>query len=73
VNRFDNPTRTLSENTSRMGDEGKAAGRGGAGGFAVSAEKKRLRVTAPALCSAGRAGGWIETPHCRFDNLADAV
>jgi hypothetical protein len=25
----------LSENTARMGDEGKAAKRGGAGGFAV--------------------------------------
>ena len=30
--------------------------------------KSRLRATAQALCSPCRAGGWIETPHCQFDN-----
>jgi hypothetical protein len=56
-----------------MGDKAKPLSVGGAGGFAVSAQESRLRMTAPALCSAGRAGGWIETPRCQFDNQAGAV
>jgi hypothetical protein len=61
--------RMPSKKTARMGDEGKAVGFPILpGGFAVSAQKSGLRVTAPALCSPCRAGGWIETPHCQFDN-----
>jgi hypothetical protein len=37
------------------------------------AQRNGLRVTAPALCSRCQADGWIETPRCQFDNLADAV
>ena len=39
----------------------------------LPAQETGLRVTVPALCSRCRAGGWIETPRCQFDNLADAV
>jgi hypothetical protein len=40
----------------------------GRGPLSFTGHKSRLRATAEALCSPGRAGGWIETPHCQFDN-----
>jgi hypothetical protein len=49
----------LSENTARVGDEGKAAKRGGAGGFAVwvpPPRKRRLRTTTQGICFLGRIG-----------------
>ena len=59
----------LCAHATRMGTKAKPPVSQMAGGFAVSAQKSGLRVTAPALwCSPCRAGGWIETPHCQFDN-----
>ena len=66
----------LSENTARMGDEGKAAMRGGAGGFAVLANGwVRYGTQKPSQVSYAYGSAWHrdEIPQCQSDDLADAV